>query len=154
VGTSVIEVGLDVPEANLIVVLGAEHFGVAQLHQMRGRVGRGGQRAGCLFVPERVTSEVRARLDELAACDDGVVLAERDLVRRRAGEWFGARQSGSDATLRFADPLQDPALVVAAGEAARRILAEDPRLERHGALARAVSRLLARGAAPVAEEAG
>lgn len=153
-GTSVVEVGLDVPDANLMVVLGAEHFGVAQLHQLRGRVGRNGQRAGCLLVPERMTPEVRERLLEVANCQDGFVLAERDLARRGAGEWFGERQTGSDATLRFADPLRDPDLVAAAAEAARAILDEDPTLARHPALSRAIQRLLARGVMPVAEEAG
>jgi ATP-dependent DNA helicase RecG len=153
-GTSVIEVGLDVPEANLMVVLGAEHFGVAQLHQLRGRVGRGGQRAACLFVTEREDPESRARLDEVAACADGFVLAERDLSRRGAGEWFGERQSGEDRTLRFADPLRDRDLVVLAVQTARAVLDRDPGLDRHPALARAVARALTRGERPTAEDAG
>lgn len=153
-GTTVVEVGLDVPEANLMVILGAEHFGLAQLHQLRGRVGRGGQRAGCLLVPESDDTEARARLDEVARCDDGFALAERDLLRRGAGEWFGARQSGGDSTLHFADPMTDPEGVAAARAIAARIVAEDPSLDAHPALARAVRRLLARGAAPVAEDAG
>ena len=153
-GTSVIEVGLDVPEANLMVVLGAEHFGVAQLHQLRGRVGRGGQRAACLFVTEREDPESRARLDEVAACADGFALAERDLSRRGAGEWFGERQSGEDRTLRFADPLRDRDLVALAVETARAVLDEGPSLDRHPALARAVDRALARGERPTAEDAG
>lgn len=107
-GTTVVEVGIDVPAANLMVVLGAEHFGVAQLHQLRGRVGRGGQRAGCLLVPEEATGEAMARLGEVAACHDGFRLAEMDMARRGAGEWFGARQSGSDTALRFTDPGARP----------------------------------------------
>jgi ATP-dependent DNA helicase RecG len=154
IGTTVVEVGLDVPEANLMVILGAEFFGVAQLHQLRGRVGRGGQRAACLLVPEAEGEETNARLEEVAACADGFVLAERDLARRGAGEWFGERQSGADLTLRFADPVRDAALLAAAREAAARVVADDPALDRHPALARAVRRLLQRGAAPVAEEAG
>lgn len=153
-GTTVVEVGIDVPAANLMVVLGAEHFGVAQLHQLRGRVGRGGQRAGCLLVPEDATGEARARLDEVAGCHDGFRLAELDLARRGAGEWFGARQSGVDTTLRFIDPVRDPALAAKAREAAQDIVARDPTLALHPALARAVRRLLARGASPVGEEAG
>lgn len=153
-GTTVVEVGLDVPDANLMVILGAEHFGVAQLHQLRGRVGRGGQKAGCLLVPESDADEARVRLDDVAACHDGFALAERDLARRGAGEWFGARQSGGDATLRFADPVREPASVTAARELARAIVEEDPALTRHPALARAVRRLLTRGAVPVGEEAG
>lgn len=154
VGTTVVEVGLDVPEANLMVVLGAEFFGVAQLHQLRGRVGRGGQKAACLLVPEAEGEESNARLEEIAACADGFALAERDLARRGAGEWFGERQSGADLTLRFADPVRDAALVVAAREAAAEIVADDPTLSRHPQLSRAVRRLLQRGASPIAEEAG
>jgi ATP-dependent DNA helicase RecG len=153
-GTTVVEVGLDVPAANLMVVLGAEFFGVAQLHQLRGRVGRGGQRAGCLLVPEAPAGEATRRLDEVASCHDGYKLAEMDLARRGAGEWFGARQSGVDVTLRFADPTRDPALAAHARDAAQRIVHDDPTLARHPRLARAVRRLLARGAAPVGEEAG
>jgi ATP-dependent DNA helicase RecG len=154
IGTTVVEVGLDVPEANLMVILGAEFFGVAQLHQLRGRVGRGGQRAACLLVPEGEAEGAAARLEEVAACADGFVLAERDLARRGAGEWFGERQSGADLTLRFADPVRDAALLTAAREAAARIVADDPSLARHPTLSRAVRRLLQRGASPVAEEAG
>lgn len=153
-GTTVVEVGLDVPEANLMVVLGAEHFGVAQLHQLRGRVGRGGQRAACLLVPEASSPEGDARLAEVAAHADGFALAERDLARRGAGEWFGAAQSGADTSLRFADPVRDAALGAAARALAAELVAADPRLAQHGALGRAVQRMLKRGAAPVGEEAG
>ena len=144
-GTSVLEVGLDVPEANLMVVLGAEHFGVAQLHQLRGRVGRGGQLAACLLVAERPGDEARARLAEVAACDDGFALAERDLARRGAGEWFGVRQSGADATMRFADLSSAPELIAAARAAAADALDADPSLARHPALARAVARSIPAG---------
>jgi ATP-dependent DNA helicase RecG len=153
-GTTVVEVGIDVPAANLMVVLGAEHFGVAQLHQLRGRVGRGGQKAGCLLVPEEATGEAMARLDEVARCHDGFRLAEMDMARRGAGEWFGARQSGVDTTLRFTDPVRAPELAAKAREAAQDIVARDPTLAGHATLARAVRRLLARGASPVGEEAG
>jgi ATP-dependent DNA helicase RecG len=154
IGTTVVEVGLDVPEANLMVILGAEFFGVAQLHQLRGRVGRGGQRAACVLVPEAEGEMTNARLEEVAACSDGFVLAERDLARRGAGEWFGEAQSGADLTLRFADPVRDVALLAAAREAAAQVVATDPSLAAHPTLSRAVHRLLQRGASPVAEEAG
>ncbi|MFO0629855.1 MAG: helicase-related protein [Polyangiales bacterium] len=153
-GTSMVEVGVDVPEANLMVVLGAERFGVAQLHQLRGRVGRGGQRAGCVLMPDVDDAEGRARLEEVAACDDGFALAEQDLARRGAGEWFGERQSGADGTLRFGDPLRDPRGAADARALAAQIVARDPDLVQHPALSRAVQRLLARGASPVAEDAG
>ncbi|MEZ4390708.1 MAG: helicase-related protein [Polyangiales bacterium] len=153
-GTSVVEVGIDVPQANLMVILGADRFGVAQLHQLRGRVGRGGQRAGCVLVPDGEDDESRARLDEVAGCDDGFALAERDLSRRGAGEWFGVAQSGADSTMRFGDPIADPRGASEARAIAARVVASDPDLREHGALARAVQRLLARGAEPVAEDAG
>ncbi|MDP3279408.1 MAG: helicase-related protein [Deltaproteobacteria bacterium] len=153
-GTTVVEVGLDVPEANLMVILGAEHFGVAQLHQLRGRVGRGGQRAACLFVIEREDPEARARLEDVAACLDGFVLAERDLERRGAGEWFGEKQSGVDRSFRFADPLRHRALVSHSVDAARELLDEDPSLRTYPALARAAARLILRGQNPIAEDAG
>lgn len=153
-GTSVIEVGLDVPEANLIVILGAEHFGIAQLHQLRGRVGRGGQRAACLFVLETDDPSARERVEDVARCSDGFALAERDLDRRGAGEWFGERQSGEDRSFRFADPLRDRALVVRAVEEARALLDEDPTLQKYPALLRAAQRMLDRGRAPTAEDSG
>ena len=105
-------------------------------------------------MPEGDADGTHARLEEVAACADGFLLAERDLTRRGAGEWFGERQSGADLTLRFADPIRDGALLVAARAEAARVVAVDPTLAAHPALSRAVRRLVQRGAAPVAEEAG
>jgi ATP-dependent DNA helicase RecG len=112
----------------------------------------GSGRAACSCPSRR--RERRARLDEVAACDDGFALAEMDLARRGAGEWFGARQSGVDDTLRFGDPLSDPRGAADARALAAQIVATDPDLAAHPALSRAVQRLLARGASPVAEDAG
>ena len=126
IGTTVLGVGFYVPEATLMVVLGAEFFGVVQLRQPRGRVGCGSQKAACLLVPEGESQGTNTRLEEIAACADEFVLAERDLARRGAGEWFGERQYGADLTLRFADPVRDVALLAAArNEAVRAVVAEE-----------------------------
>lgn len=153
-GTTVVEVGLDVPEANLMVVLGAEHFGLAQLHQLRGRVGRAGQRAGCLLLVGEVDGEGRARVEEIAMNHDGFALAERDFARRGGGEWFGEKQSGHDGVVRFIDPMAEPELTAQARECARQIVAKDPDLQHFTALGRAVRRIIERGALPLGEETG
>ncbi len=152
--TSIVEVGVDVPDANLMVVLGADQFGLAQLHQLRGRVGRGGQKSACIFATESPSSEVAERLQYVAECTDGFELASRDLERRGAGEWFGERQSGVDRTLHFADPIRDHVLLDQAAAWARTIIASDPTLAAHQPLLRASERLLARVPSPTAEEAG
>ncbi|MEM7137287.1 MAG: ATP-dependent DNA helicase RecG [Myxococcota bacterium] len=129
VGTTVVEVGVDVPSANLIVVEQADRFGLAQLHQLRGRVGRDGQRSACLLThPVPLTPEAETRLQALCETDDGFKLAEADLALRGPGHLFGYRQSGASG-LRFAD-LGDVALLSAASEIAGEILAEDPLLSR------------------------
>ncbi|GGJ08117.1 ATP-dependent DNA helicase RecG [Alicyclobacillus cellulosilyticus] len=94
VSTTVIEVGIDVPNATVMLVYHAERFGLAQLHQLRGRVGRGGQRGFCILLADRPTDIARARLDTLIREHDGFVIAERDLELRGPGELFGLRQSG------------------------------------------------------------
>jgi ATP-dependent DNA helicase RecG len=96
VGTTVLEVGVDVPEASVMLIMDADRFGLAQLHQLRGRVGRGGQRAYCILVTdmERSDDSVKARLEALVATQDGFELAEQDLRLRREGELLGLTQSG------------------------------------------------------------
>ncbi len=94
VSTTVIEVGVDVPNASLIVILDAERFGLAQLHQLRGRVGRGDQASQCLLVTEKNSAAVRQRLQRVAETNDGLALAELDLSLRGAGDLYGLRQSG------------------------------------------------------------
>ncbi len=109
VATSVVEVGIDVPDASIIVVEGAERFGLAQLHQLRGRVGRAGQPASCVLLHGGALGpEQHARLDLLRRCHDGLALAEVDLERRGAGELLGWRQSGALA-FRAVDPAADAA---------------------------------------------
>jgi ATP-dependent DNA helicase RecG len=128
VATTVVEVGVDVPNATLMVVENAERFGVSQLHQLRGRVGRGPHRSVCVLVPgPALSTRARERLDAVAGTTDGFALAEADLRLRGPGEPWGTRQSGLPR-LRMADPFRDEALMLAAREAARAIVARDPRL--------------------------
>jgi ATP-dependent DNA helicase RecG len=132
VATTVIEVGVDVPNASLMVIEHAERFGLSQLHQLRGRVGRGAQASACLLLYSGKLSETgRERLKAMRDTTDGFAIAERDLALRGPGELLGARQSGAPL-LRFADLQLDAALVPAARETAQRLLERHPELaEQH-----------------------
>jgi ATP-dependent DNA helicase RecG len=111
VSTTVIEVGVDVPNASVMVVEHAERFGLSQLHQLRGRVGRDAHQSYCVLVHQEALSELaRERLQAMADVADGFVLAERDLALRGPGDFFGTRQSGVP-TLRVGDLLRDHALM-------------------------------------------
>ena len=127
VSTTIVEVGVDVPRANLIMIENSERFGLAQLHQLRGRVGRGGQRSACLLVHQAVSEESRARIAALCESTDGFRIAEQDLQLRGPGELFGHRQSGLPG-FRFGDLRRDAPLLARAREAAQRVIAEDPEL--------------------------
>ena len=118
VATTVIEVGMDVPEATVMVVEGAERFGLAQLHQLRGRVGRGDAPGYCLLLEGKGTPEARERLSTLAGLTDGFAVAEADLKARGPGEFFGTRQHGLP-DLVVADPLRDADLLLEAREEAQ-----------------------------------
>ena len=128
VATSVIEVGVDVPNSTVIVIEGADRFGLAQLHQFRGRVGRGQHQSYCILIAEDVSAEAEQRLSALEATNDGFVLAERDLELRGPGEFFGRRQSGLPE-LRLASLLHDGEVLAMAQEDAAAIFADDPNLE-------------------------
>jgi len=127
VATSVIEVGIDIPNATVILVEGADRFGLAQLHQFRGRVGRGGQQAFCLLLSDSDSSEAAQRLALLERINDGFRLAEADLRLRGAGDYFGVRQSGLPA-LKVARLTDTPILEAARADAAR-LIAADPLLQ-------------------------
>jgi len=132
VATTVIEVGVDVPNASLLIVEHAERFGLSQLHQLRGRVGRGAAESVCvLLYREPLSPPARERLKTMYETNDGFEIARRDLQQRGPGEFLGARQSG-DALLRFADLERDTELAAAARETAVRMLDECPeRVETH-----------------------
>jgi len=128
VATTVIEVGVDVPNATVMVVEHAERFGLTQLHQLRGRVGRGAERSACLLLAgPRASPEARARLALLARSDDGFRLAEEDLKARGSGELWGARQTGLPE-FRLADLARDLDLVEVARDAAQAMIEDDPHL--------------------------
>ena len=127
VATTVIEVGIDVPNATVMVVEHPERFGLSQLHQLRGRVGRGAEQSYCILLGD-VGDEARARLDVFVGTEDGFEIARADLSLRGMGDLFGARQSG-EQTFRIADPIRDEALNETARDVAERLLAADPELE-------------------------
>jgi ATP-dependent DNA helicase RecG len=131
VTTTVIEVGVDVPNATLMVVENAERFGLTQLHQLRGRVGRGAHRSVCVLVPGAgAGGQAAERLNVLTRTSDGFEIAEEDLRLRGAGELWGVRQSGLPK-LKLAD-LRDEALLIEARDAARAVVAEDAYLTHPG----------------------
>jgi len=129
VSTTVIEVGLDIPNASVMIVEHAERFGLAQLHQLRGRVGRGGQQAWCYLIEHFPLSNVaRERLDTMAKTTDGFLIAEKDLHLRGPGEFFGTEQSGLPQ-FTFVNLVADQPMLKEAREDAFSIIAEDPLLE-------------------------
>lgn len=155
VSTTVVEVGVDVPKANVILIEHAERFGLAQLHQLRGRVGRGGQKSACLLVHDAKGPDAVARMRILCETNDGFRIAEEDLRIRGPGELFGRRQSGLPG-FRFGDLRRDVALLEKARAAARSLLARDATLSApaHSATRRALDRLSRSSRAVVREEAG
>jgi len=126
VATSVVEVGIDVPNATVMLIEGADRFGLAQLHQFRGRVGRSEHDSYCLLVSDSSSPEAQERLQAVEGSSDGFVLAQKDLEMRGPGEFLGTRQSGF-ADLRLAS-MTDLSLIEAAREAARRFFEPDPEL--------------------------
>jgi ATP-dependent DNA helicase RecG len=138
VGTTVLEVGVDVPEATLIAIVGAERFGLSQLHQLRGRVGRGAVPGHCLLLAGQDLPDVaRARLVALATHDSGRDVARIDLELRGAGDLSGTEQSGAFSDFFFIDPLREPPWLTTVEGDAKEILAKDPDLSapEHAALA-------------------
>jgi ATP-dependent DNA helicase RecG len=139
VSTTVIEVGVDIGLATMMVVLDADRFGIAQLHQLRGRVGRAGLPGLCVLVTEaEPASLARQRLDAVAGTRDGFVLAEIDLEQRREGDVLGATQSGMRSTLRLLEVTKHGKIVAIAREAAFSLVDLDPKLKKHPELKRAV----------------
>jgi ATP-dependent DNA helicase RecG len=141
VATTVIEVGIDIPNATVMVVEDADRFGLLQLHQLRGRIGRGAARSWCFLLADPTTPEAAARLEAMRDSTDGFELAERDLAIRGAGEVFGERQSGW-TDLKLGRLPRDEAVVMEARTVAERILDTDPELEAHPQLRAEVADLL------------
>jgi ATP-dependent DNA helicase RecG len=127
VSTSVIEVGIDVPNATVMLIEGADRFGLAQLHQFRGRVGRGGALSYCLLLAEEGSPDGEQRLETMVASDDGFLLAEKDLELRGPGDFIGTRQSGLPE-MQWLDGVFDTRLLDRARRAAEALLAGDPEL--------------------------
>jgi ATP-dependent DNA helicase RecG len=141
VSTTVIEVGVDVPNATVMLIEGANRFGLAQLHQLRGRVGRGGGESFCLLVPDQADAAENERLQAMTETNDGFKLAELDLKQRGPGEFLGTRQSGYASTLKMAS-LTDVPLIEKARKHAQKMFEVDAELKapEHALLAEALNR--------------
>ena len=130
VSTTVVEVGVDVPNATVMLVENAERYGLSQLHQLRWRVGRGAARSYCILVSDAQNEEAVARLQIMRRTNDGFRIADEDLRLRGPGDFFGSRQHGLPS-LKIADLSGDMALLHLAQEEARALLREDPALDSH-----------------------
>ncbi len=143
VSTTVVEVGVDVPNAVCMIIENADRFGLSQLHQLRGRVGRGKEQSYCILISGNRSPEAKRRLEVVAKTNDGFKIAEQDLKLRGPGDFFGFRQSGVPM-LKMADLMTDINILEKAKKAAEKILSEDPRLDRceNAALCRRVKKLI------------
>jgi len=143
IATTVVEVGVDVPNATVMVVLDADRFGVSQLHQLRGRIGRGSAPGLCFLVTDLPDgAPPTERLRAVAATTDGFELSRIDLESRREGDVLGASQSGRRSSLRLLSVLRDEDVIVDAREEASALVADDPTLERHPVLRAALDAAL------------
>ena len=129
VSTTVVEVGVNVPNATVMMIENADRFGLAQLHQLRGRVGRGDAQSYCIMINSSDSKSSQKRLEILNQSNDGFFIASEDLKMRGPGDFFGIRQSG-DLAFSLADIYQDAAVLKEASEAVKQVLAEDPDLEK------------------------
>jgi ATP-dependent DNA helicase RecG len=145
VSTTVVEVGVDIPNASVMVIEGANRFGLAQLHQLRGRVGRGGDRSYCLLLPDTADSAENERLAAMTETNDGFILAERDLEQRGPGQFLGTRQSGF-SEMHMAS-LTDVRLIEKARKHAHALIADDPELTEpeHQKISQALEKLWEKG---------
>ena len=143
VATTIVEVGVNVPNATMMVICDADRFGVSQLHQLRGRVGRGTAPGLCLLMTEAAeASAARERLEAVASTVDGFRLAQLDLEQRREGDVLGAAQSGRRSSLKLLSLLRDAPLITRARDLADQLVREDPRLSRYPMLALEVTKLV------------
>jgi ATP-dependent DNA helicase RecG len=150
VSTTVVEVGVDIPNATVMLIEGADRFGLAQLHQLRGRVGRGAEQSYCLLIPNHEDAVENERLQAMAESNDGFVLAERDLQQRGPGEFLGTRQSGYASGLRMAS-LTDVDLIESARSHAQKLFEQDANLQQpdHALLSEALERFWRQGTGDV-----
>lgn len=144
VSTVVVEVGVDVPNAAVMVIENAERFGLSQLHQLRGRVGRGKEKSTCILVSDAQNEEAKARFQILCETTDGFKIADADLKLRGPGDFFGTRQHGLPA-LRISDLLRDTKMLETVQAEAQRLLRADPALEspEYAALHRQLEKMFA-----------
>ncbi|MBQ4257012.1 MAG: ATP-dependent DNA helicase RecG [Oscillospiraceae bacterium] len=140
VSTTVVEVGVDVPNATVMLIEDADRFGLSQLHQLRGRVGRGSEQSYCILVTENPTPEVRDRLRIISENSDGFAIAEADLRLRGAGDFFGSRQHGLPP-VKIADLAADSTLLKETSDAADAVLRDDPNLDRQPLLRKKTNEL-------------
>ena len=144
VSTTVIEVGVNVPNASVMVIESAQRFGLSQLHQLRGRVGRGAEQSYCILItPYELSQDTRRRMEIMTESNDGFVIAEADLKLRGPGDLEGTQQSGVAFSLRIADLVRDNAILFRAREIAEEVIERDPKLEQpeHKVLKQQLSRL-------------
>jgi ATP-dependent DNA helicase RecG len=144
VSTTVIEVGVNVPNASVMVIESAQRFGLSQLHQLRGRVGRGADQSYCVLItPYELSSDTRKRIEIMIESNDGFVIAEADLKLRGPGDLEGTQQSGIPFNLKIADLVRDNAILFRAREIAEKLIEQDPKLETpdHRVLKQQLSRL-------------
>ena len=145
VSTTVIEVGVNVPNASMMIIESAQRFGLSQLHQLRGRVGRGAEQSYCILVtPYELSSDTRKRMEIMTETNDGFVIAEADLKLRGPGDLEGTQQSGIPFNLRIADLVRDSNILYKAREVAEQIIETDPSLEKpeHIVLQRQLKKLM------------
>lgn len=142
VSTTVVEVGVDVPNATVMLIEDADRFGLSQLHQLRGRVGRGKHKSYCILVSDNRSGESRARMKVMTQTGDGFKIAEEDLLLRGPGDFFGRRQHGLPA-LKVADLTCDMSLLKEAQTAAAGLLERDPELAGHPETAARVEEMFA-----------
>jgi ATP-dependent DNA helicase RecG len=142
VSTTVIEVGVDVPNATVMVVLDADRFGVSQLHQLRGRVGRGGNPGLCLLLTSAEEGSLALeRINAVAKTTDGFELSEIDLTLRREGDVLGQSQSGGRSSLKLLRVLADAQMIQSARKQVEALMQADPTLEKHPSFAESLARM-------------